>query len=612
MTNSSSKDKKPPSAGAELPPSAGAEAPGGRQAGGAASGPAGTALRSSRWYHSQDMRGFAHRQRTQQMGRRREEFMGRPVIAIVNTWSEMSPCHIHLRERAEAVRRGVLLAGGYPVELPALSVGEVMVKPTTMMYRNFLAMETEELLRSHPIDGAVLLGGCDKSTPGLLMGAISMGLPAIFCPAGPMSSGQWRGVRVGAGTHTKKYWDELRAGNITSDDWIDLESRMTRSIGTCNTMGTASTMTSIADAMGFTLAGASSIPAADSAHVRMASRSGERIVEMVREGLTIDRVATPAAFHNGVLAYMALGGSTNAAIHLIAMAGRAGVPLRLDDLAEAARSMPVLANLFPSGDRLMEDFFFAGGLPALLAKIADHLELGALTVEGRTLGEALRGARCWDDEVIRSPDRPVVPLSRGATLALLRGNLCPDGAVLKSSAADPRLLRHEGRALVFDDHAALSANIDREDLDVDENTVLVLRNAGPVGAPGMPEWGNLPIPKKLLARGVRDMVRISDARMSGTHYGCCIVHAAPEAAIGGPLALLRSGDRVRLDVAAGTLDALVDEGEWERRRAEWRPPALPYPRSYAALYRAHVGQAPQGCDFDFLAGREPTPEPPIY
>jgi len=569
-------------------------------------------LRSADWYERQDMRGFAHRQRTQQMGLRREEFLGRPVIGIINTWSDMSPCHSHLRERAEAVKRGVLLAGGYPVELPALSVGEVMVKPTTMLYRNFLAMETEELLRSHPIDGTVLLGGCDKSVPGLLMGAISMDLPAIVCPAGPMSNGQWRGVRTGAGTHTKKYWDEFRAGNISADDWIDLESRMTRTIGTCNTMGTASTMTSIVDAMGLTLTGASSIPAADSAHVRMASGCGARIVAMVNEDLRLSKILSPAAFRNGVVTYMALGGSTNAAIHLIAMAGRAGVALGLDDLAQIARVTPVCANLFPSGDRLMEDFFFAGGLAALLAKISAHLVLDCLTVEGRTLGEAVVGAPCYDHDVIRGLDAPVIPLSRGSTLAVLRGNLCPDGAVLKSSAADPRLLRHEGTALVFDNHAELSARIDDPALVVDANTVLILRNAGPVGAPGMPEWGNLPIPKKLLAQGVRDMVRISDARMSGTHYGCCIVHVAPEAAIGGPLALIRTGDRVRLDVPAGTLDMLVDAEELGLRRASWRAPQTPYLRSYAALYRAHVSQAPQGCDFDFLTGQAPTPEPPIY
>jgi len=569
-------------------------------------------LRSQRWYESPDMRGFAHRQRTQQMGLRREEFLGRPVVAIVNTWSELSPCHIHLRERAAAVKRGVLLAGGYPVELPALSVGEVMVKPSTMLYRNFLAMETEELLRSHPIDGAVLLGGCDKSVPGLLMGAISMDLPAIVCPAGPMSNGQWRGVKTGAGTHTKRYWDELRAGNITADDWIDLESRMARSIGTCNTMGTASTMTSIADAMGLTLTGASSIPAADSGHVRMASACGTRIVAMIEEDLRPSKILTPAAVRNGAVTYMALGGSTNAAIHLIAMAGRAGIALTLEDLAAIARETPVCANLFPSGDRLMEDFFFAGGLPALLSKLASRLDPGCLTVEGRTLGDAISGAQCFDDDTIRGLDNPVVPLSRGLTLALLRGNLCPDGAVLKSSAADPRLLRHEGRALVFDSHAELSARIDDPQLDVDADTVLILRNAGPVGAPGMPEWGNLPVPKKLLAAGVRDMVRISDARMSGTHYGCCVVHVAPEAAVGGALALVRTGDRIRLDVPAGRLDMLVDDDEIARRRAGWRAPQSPYQRSYAALYQAHVGQAPQGCDFDFLMGRAPTPEPPIY
>ena len=570
------------------------------------------ALRSARWFDSDNIRGFAHRQRTQQMGLRREEFLGRPVIGIINTWSEMSPCHVHLRDRAAAVKRGILLGGGYPVELPAMSVGEVMVKPTTMLYRNFLAMETEELLRSHPIDGVVLLGGCDKSVPGLLMGAISMGLPTIFCPAGPMSNGQWRGVKAGAGTHTKKYWDEYRLGKITADDLVELESSMTRSIGTCNTMGTASTMTSIIDAMGLTLTGASSIPAADSAHVRMASACGARIVEMVGEDLRISKIVTADAFRNGIVTYMALGGSTNAAVHLIAMAGRAGVALGLDDLGEVARRIPVCANLFPVGDRLMEDFFFAGGLRALLAKLASHLALGCATVEGRTLGEAVMGAECYDDDAIRGLDNPVIPLSRGSTLAVLRGNLCPDGAVLKLIAADARLLRHEGPALVFDNHADMSARIDDPALPVDANSVLILRNAGPVGGPGMPEWGNLPIPKKMLAQGVRDMVRISDARMSGTHFGCCIVHAAPESFIGGPLALIKTGDRVRLDVPAGRLDMLVDEAELQQRRAAWRAPVSPYRRSYAALYQAHVGQAHTGCDFDFLSGTAPTPEPPIY
>src|SRR6201996_941872 len=392
MTNSSAPDKKGPSG-------------------------ASAKLRSARWFDSDNIRGFAHRQRTQQMGLRREEFLGRPVIAIINTWSDMSPCHIHLRDRAAAVKRGVLLNGGYPVELPAMSVGEVMVKPTTMLYRNFLAMETEELLRSHPIDGVVLLGGCDKSVPGLLMGAISMGLPTIFCPAGPMSNGQWRGVKTGAGTHTKKYWDEYRLGKISGDDLIELESSMTRSIGPCNTMGTASTMTSIVDAMGLTLTGASSIPAADSGHVRMASACGARIVEMVAEDLKPSDILTRASFTNGLVAYMALGGSTNAAIHLIAMAGRAGVKLTLDDMAEMAGKVPVCANLFPSGEYLMEDFFFAGGLTAQLAKLSDHLDLNAKTVEGRTLGEALASGQCFNDDVIRGADNPIVALSKGKTLA---------------------------------------------------------------------------------------------------------------------------------------------------------------------------------------------------
>ena len=568
-------------------------------------------LRSQRWYASSDIRGFAHRQRTQQMGIRREEFMGKPVIGIINTWSDMSPCHAHLRDRAEAAKRGIWQAGGYPVELPALSVGEVMVKPSTMLYRNFLAMEAEELLRSHPIDGVVLLGGCDKSTPGLLMGAISMGLPAIYCPAGPMSSGQWRGVKVGAGTHTKKYWEDLRLGRITPDDWIDLEQSMTRSNGTCNTMGTASTMTTIVDAMGMTLTGASSIPAADSGHPRMVAEAGARIVEMVWEDLRPADILTRQAFMNGLVTYMALGGSTNAAIHLIAMAGRAGVDLTLEDMALTAARVPVLANLFPHGTHLMEEFFFAGGLRALLARLGDLIDTSALTVEGRSLGAAIEGAQCWNDEVIRPLDNPVLPLSCGRTLVLLKGNLAPDGAIIKSTAASTDLMRHEGPALVFDGPEDMRRRIDDPELDVTPETVLVLRGAGPVGAPGMPEWGNLQIPRKLQQQGVTDMVRICDGRMSGTHYGTCVLHVAPESAVGGPLALLKTGDTVRLDVEAGTLDMLVDDAEIERRRSEWQAPK-PYPRSFAALYQAHVGQADKGCDFDFLAGTESVPEPEIF
>ena len=558
------------------------------------------------------MRGFAHRQRSQQMGLRREEFMGKPVIGIINTWSDLSPCHIHLRDRAEAVKRGVWQAGGYPVELPAMSLGEVLVKPSTMLYRNFLAMETEELLRSLPIDGAVLLGGCDKTTPGLLMGAISMDIPMIFCPAGPMLNGRWRGITIGAGTHTKKFWDEKRAGNVSEEDWIDLEGRMTRSIGTCNTMGTASTMTSIIDAMGLCLPGASSIPAPDSAHVRMASECGTRAVEIVWEDLRPSRILDSRAFENGMIAYMALGGSTNAAIHLIALARRAGVPLTLDDLAAVSARVPICANLSPSGRYLMEDFFYAGGLNALLQRLGEWLHYECLTVNGRTLGENVVQAKCYDDDVIRTPENAVVPLERGVTLALLRGNLAPDGAVIKTSAADPSLLRHTGRAVVFEGPADMVERIDNPALDIDETSVLVMRGGGPVGAPGMPEWGNLPIPKRLLARGVRDMVRISDSRMSGTHYGTCILHVAPEAAVGGPLALLHTGDIVDVDVPAGRLDMRVDAVDLARRRAAWRPPLEDYGRSYAALYKHHVTQAPDGCDFEFLAREGHVPEPPIF
>jgi len=572
-------------------------------------------LRSQRWFAADNMRGFAHRQRSQAMGLRRADFLGKPVVAIVNTWSDLSPCHSHLRERAEAVKRGVWQAGGYPVELPALSVGEVMVKPTTMLYRNFLAMETEELLRSHPVDGAVLLGGCDKSTPGLLMGAISMGLPAIYCPAGAMSSGWWRTSKVGAGTHTKKYWDELRAGAITHDDWIDLEGRGVRSTGTCNTMGTASTMTAIAEALGFTLPGASSIPAVDSAHPRMAADCGARIVEMIFEDLTPARILTAGSFRNALVTYMALGGSTNAAVHTIAIARRAGIALSLADMDAVARDIPVLANLFPSGEHLMEEFFFAGGLPALLERLRDRLATEALTVNGRTLGDNIAGARVHDDEIIRPRDRPVTgdPATRGA-LAVLYGNLAPRGCVVKPSAASPTLMRHTGPALVFEDHADFNRRIDDPALDVTADTVLVLRNAGPVGAPGFPEWGNLSIPKKLLAQGVRDMVRVSDARMSGTHYGTCVLHVAPESAIGGPLALVRTGDRVTLDVPARRIDVDVSDEELAVRRAQWTPPPRRYDRSWTRLYQQHVTQADEGCDLDFLetGDARPVPEPDIF
>ncbi len=555
------------------------------------------------------MRGFAHRQRMQQMGLRREDVLERPIVAIVNTWSDLSPCHAHLRERAEAVKRGVLMAGGMPFELPAMSLGEVMVKPTTMLYRNFLAMETEELLRSLPIDGAVLLGGCDKTTPGMLMGAISMGVPAIFCPAGPMLNDRHRGRQVGAGTHTRVFWDEMQAGRVGAEEWVHLESRMTRSPGTCNTMGTASTMTALVEALGLALPGSTSIPAMDAAHPRMAADCGERIVRMIWDDLTPSKILTRGSFLNAAAVHMALGGSTNAAVHVIAMARRAGIEFTLADLDAMGRRVPVLANLFPSGEGLMEDFYFAGGLPALMQRIRAHLALDELTVRGQSLRAQVDAAEVIDAEVIRPLDRPV---SHEPALAVLRGNLAPEGAVIKPSAALPALMRHRGRALVFDSQPQMLAAMADEALDCDEHTVLVLRNAGPVGAPGMPEWGNLPIPRKLLARGVRDMLRLSDARMSGTHYGTCVLHISPESAVGGPLALVRTGDEIEIDVPQRTLQHCVGEDELARRRAEWTAPVSAYRRGWTRLYQDHVTQAHEGCDLDFLADGAPTPEPDIY
>jgi dihydroxy-acid dehydratase len=570
-------------------------------------------LRSRRWFADQGMRGFAHRQRMQQQGFRREDLMERPMVAIINTWSDLSPCHAHLRDRAEAVKRGILLAGGFPVELPAMSLGEVMVKPTTMLYRNFLAMEVEELLRSLPCDGAVLLAGCDKTTPGTVMGALSMDIPTLFCPAGSMLNDRVvkNGVqrKVGAGTHTRMFWDEYQAGHIDAAEIQRLEARMTRAPGTCNTMGTASTMTAIVEALGLTLPGASSIPAMDSAHVRMATDCGQRIVGMVWEDLKPSRLLTRGSFDNAMAVQMALGGSTNAAVHIIAMAGRAGIRLTLDDLDAMARRVPVLANLFPSGDCLMEDFYYAGGLPALMQVIRSVLSTAEATANGRTIGENIATAEVLDPEVIRPLARPV---SSAGALATLHGNLAPHGAVIKPSAATPKLLQHSGRALVFDSQPEMLAAMADPQLDCDENTILVLRNAGPVGAPGMPEWGNLPIPRKLLQAGVRDMLRLSDARMSGTHYGTCVLHISPESAVGGPLALVRTGDLISLDVAQRRLQLLVSGEELARRRAAWTAPVQPFQRGFTRLYQAHVTQAHEGCDFDFLQGTQPTPEPAIY
>jgi dihydroxy-acid dehydratase len=566
-------------------------------------------LRSHRWYGAQDLRSFGHRSRTLQMGFAHEDYKGKPVIAIINTWSDINNCHSHFRQRAEEVKRGVWQAGGYPLEMPAIALAEVFQKPTTMMYRNFLAMETEELLRSYPVDGCVLMGGCDKTTPGLLMGAISMNLPAIFMPAGPMLRGNWAGKTLGSGSDVWKYWDELRAGNITERDWREIENGISRSPGTCMTMGTASTMTSVAEALGFSLPNSATIPAVDSNHSRMADYSGRRIVDMVWEDLKPRDILTPKSFDNAIRVLMALGGSTNGLIHVIAMAGRAGIKIPLERFEEIGKKTPYLVNMRPSGKYLMEDFYYAGGLSAMLEGMRKLLDVNEMTCTGKTLGENIAGSKIYIDDVIRTPDNPMQP---EGGLIVLRGNLAPDGAVIKSTAADPKLLKHSGRAMVFNDYNDMAARIDSPDLDVDADSVLILRNAGPLGGPGMPEWGMLPIPKKLLKQGVRDMVRISDARMSGTSYGTCVLHVSPESWVGGPLALVRSGDIVELDVPDRKLNLKISDEEMAKRKAAWKPGEKKYPRGYGKIFSQHVSQADKGCDFDFLEGTDPIPEPEIH
>ena len=568
-------------------------------------------LRSARWFAPDDFRSFGHRSRVMQMGYAPADWVGKPVIAIVNTWSDANQCHAHFKQRVEDVKRGVLQAGGFPLELPAISLSESLVKPTTMLYRNFLAMETEELLRSHPVDGAVLMGGCDKTTPGLLMGALTMDLPCIYLPAGPMLRGNWRGQVLGSGSDAFKYWDERRAGRLSEEAWHEMEAGIARSHGTCMTMGTAATMMGIAEAIGMTLPGASSIPAADAGHIRMSAECGRRVVEMVWEDLKPSRMLSRASFANGIATAMAMGCSTNAIIHLVAMSRRAGHPVTLDDFDAASRRVPVIANIRPSGDRyLMEDFFYAGGLRALLERMGPHLDRSALTVNGRTIGDNVAGAEVFNDDVIRPLDRPIY--AEGA-LAVLRGNIAPDGVIIKPSACAPHLLRHTGRALVFDDYPALKKAVDDPDLDVTGDDVLVLRNAGPKGA-GMPEWGMLPIPTKLLKQGVKDMLRLSDARMSGTSYGGCLLHCAPEAAVGGPLALVRTGDRITVDVPARRIHLEIDPAEFERRKAAWQAPPPRYERGYGWMFGRHILQADQGCDFDFLEASfgAPVPEPDIF
>lgn len=566
-------------------------------------------LRSGRWWEPDDLRSFGHRSRLRQLGYTPADYLGKPVIAIVDTGSDINPCHQHFRQRVEDVKRGVWQAGGFPLHLPALSLAEPFQKPTSMLYRNLLAMEVEELLRSYPADGAVLMGGCDKTTPGLVMGATSAGLPSIFMPAGPMLRGDARGKVLASGTSVWRMWADRRAGLVDAEEVLALEEGVARSPGHCMTMGTASTMTAATEALGLALPGSSSVPAADSRHAQMASLVGRRAVEMVRENLTPERILTPAAFDNAVSVVAALGGSTNSVIHLIAMARRAGVGLTLDRFDALARGVPTLANVAPSGSYLMEDFFYAGGLKGLMSRLGDMLVLDALTVTGQSWRVELRGAQVYHDDVIRPLDNP---LWGEGGLAVVRGSLAPDGAVIKQTAASPELLAHSGPAVVFHNYDDLLARIDHEALDVRPESVLVLRQAGPVGGPGMPEWGQLPLPAKLLRLGVRDLVRVSDARMSGTSYGTCVLHVAPESAVGGPLALVQDGDIVTLDVSGRRLELEVPAEVLARRREAWQPPAPHYQRGWGKLYSRSITQANDGCDLDFLEAGPPTPEPAIH
>ncbi len=569
-------------------------------------------LRSSRWFSPNDVRSFGHRSRAMQMGLGKDDWENKPIIGIINTWSEIQPCHQHFKQRVEDVKKGVYQSGGMPIELPAISLAEMYVKPTTMLYRNMLSMEVEELIRSHPIDGVVLMGGCDKTTPALIMGAISLDLPMIFLPAGPMLRGNYKGKYLGSGSDGWKYWDELRAGNITDNDWAEVEAGIARSYGHCMTMGTASTMTAIAEAIGLCLPGASSIPAADSNHIRMSANVGKRIVDMVWEDLKPSNIITEKSIDNAVTVAMAMGCSTNAIIHLIAMARRAGINLTMDDLDKKGREIPLIANIRPSGmEYLMEDFYYAGGILALMFSLSEKLNLEEITVSGLKLKEIISQKETINNDVIRSLDNPIY---QEGSLAVLKGNLAPDGCVIKPAACDKKFLKHKGPAIVFDSYQEMKDIIDSDELDVTENHVLVLRNVGPVGGPGMPEWGMMPIPKKLLKKGVRDMVRISDARMSGTSYGACILHVAPESFIGGPLSLLKTGDIIELDVNLRKINMLVDDETLSARKQLIQPKQPKAGRGWLWMFSQHVKQANDGCDFDFLEtdfGKS-AKEPDIY
>ncbi|MER7400775.1 IlvD/Edd family dehydratase [Streptomyces sp. NPDC000151] len=566
------------------------------------------ALRSRAWFGDGGKNGFIARHSLRAMGRGGHNFDGRPVIGICNTYSELTPCNGHLQLLADAVKRGVLQAGGFPLEFPAMSLGEPIMRPTTMLYRNLAAMEIEEQIRANPLDAVVLLTGCDKTTPAALMGAASAGVPALVFTGGPTLNGRFRGRAVGSGTDVWRMTEELRAGTVTQEEFTEFETALTRSAGHCMTMGTASTMACLTEALGMMVPGGSGLPAVDSRRGTLAEETGIRAVELAGSDLTPQRIMTRAAFENAIRINAAIGGSTNAVLHLLALAGRLGVPLALDDFDRLGAELPLLIDLMPSGRFLMEEFAYAGGLPALINDLRDHLHHDTVTVTGRSLVDNCAGAEVYDREVIRPLDRPVQPAGTGT--AVLRGNLAPDGAVIKQSAADPKLLSHTGPALVFDSLEDYLAVAEDPDLDVTADTVLVVRNTGPKGYPGMPEVGNVQLPKKLLDAGVRDLVRISDARMSGTAYGTCVLHVAPEAAVGGPLALVRTGDSVRLDVPARRLDVLVGDDELERRRAAWQPPRAPAERGWNYLYDRHVTQADTGVDLDFLRGAGDSAPPP--
>ncbi|HLY60326.1 MAG TPA: IlvD/Edd family dehydratase [Terriglobia bacterium] len=564
-------------------------------------GNGGPKLRSRDWFGKNDRWGMAHRAWLRAEGFSQRVFDGKPVIGICNSWSELNNCNAHLRLVAEAVKRGVWEAGGFPLEFPTISLGEMLMKPTTMLYRNLMAMDVEESIRAHPLDGVVLLCGCDKTTPAQLMGAASADIPAIMVPGGPMLRGMWRGGELGSGTDTRRLWEEVRAGRLSEEAWCEVESCISRSAGHCTVMGTASTMASVAEALGMTLSGSAHIPAADSRRMAIAEESGRRIVGLVNEDVRPSRVLTSEAFENAIKVLMAIGGSTNAVIHLVAIAGRLGMDLPLGKFDELSRTTPVVANVKPSGKYLMEDLFFAGGLPAVMKEIGPLLHLNAPTVTGKTLGEDIAKAACYNREVIKTQQHPLQP--EGGT-AILQGNLAPSGAVIKQSATSPELFKHKGRAVVFENNEDLLARLDDPNLKVDESSILVLKNAGPKGAPGMPEWGHLPIPAKLLKAGVKDMVRLSDARISGTSFGTIVVHISPESAVGGPLGIVREGDEIELDISGRRLELHVADAEIKKRQNDWRPSAPHYERGYGKMFLEHILQADQGCDFDFLRGRE--------